>query len=389
MTATESANQAGTVLCVLPSIPSPTTGGGTLLYEVLAYLRTRGSLHVVVPIIPHLQREYEAVVSDPVLAGVSWHMLVPSPARGIFGRAARIVSRLPGDVYTFASPANQQVLEAVRDTAKPRVEIIVSSKAIAPYRDLRPAPGVRMYMMDVDPSIVRYDGPSLKRRIAAAIERPKVDALCRAVLQSATRIGSISPKDVPTLNDMGGRRDVRYVPPLMRPRPTNRADAQPWQVLITTNFTYPPNVKSLEWFLRDCWPHVDSKAQLTITGKDEHDALAALCAKSPRVRYAGCVSATELDAIYARSAVAVNPTLSGSGFQIKLLDAIARGVPIVSTAFSNRLGPAIASSDDPRELARLIDERLVPSSAAAFDYGTFYDAATEAWDTFLFGPGSQ
>jgi hypothetical protein len=82
--------------------------------------------------------------------------------------------------------------------------------------------------------------------------------------------------------------------------------------------------------------------------------------------------------------VAVNPTRLGSGFQIKLLDAIARGVPVVSTAFSNRIGPAIASSDDPVELARLITTRLTPGAVAPFDYAAFYESATNAWDSFLF-----
>lgn len=373
------------VLCVLPGLPSPTTGGGTLLYELIAYLRTRGRLHVVMPVIPRLAAEQEMLAHDPALTGIHWHTLAAPSHVGLLGRCARLASRLPGEVHKFATAANQQLLEELRERVSPAAELMISSKAVAPYRNGRLPGNVRVYMMDVDPAIVRYEGPSLRRRIATVLERPKVDALCRLVMTRAGRIGSISPKDVPVLNGMGGRTDVAYVPPLMRPRPVDRAAARPWQVLITTNYTYPPNVRSLEWFLRDCWPHVDSRAELTVTGKDEEGALEAICSQSARVTYAGCVPASELDAIYARTAVAVNPTLAGSGFQIKLLDAIARGVPIVSTAFSNRVGPAIASSDDPKELARLIDERLVPNTAAAFGYAGFYAAATKAWDDFLFG----
>ena len=98
----------------------------------------------------------------------------------------------------------------------------------------------------------------------------------------------------------------------------------------------------------------------------------------------GLLGPAELDAAFARTAVAVNPTLSGSGFQVKLLDAIARGVPIVSTAWSNKLGPAIPSSDDPRELARLITERLIPAASPPFDYATFHASAVAAWTAFLF-----
>ena len=104
----------------------------------------------------------------------------------------------------------------------------------------------------------------------------------------------------------------------------------------------------------------------------------------PRTTYAGCLSAADLNAAFARTAVAVNPTRQGSGFQIKLLDAIARGVPIVSTTFSNKVGTAIPSSDDPLTLAALISARLAPSAAQPFDYATFYRQACTAWDEFLF-----
>jgi len=239
-------------------------------------------------------------------------------------------------------------------------------------------------MMDIDPLIVRYDGPSWKRRLTTGLERPKVDRLCRRALQTAGRVGAISRADVPELNSMGRRHDVRYVPPLMRPHPVHRSQVDPFHVLITTNFSYHPNVDALQWFLRTCWPHVDSRASLTVTGIDADHSLASLCRDHPRVTYAGCLPRTQLDALYGRVSVAVNPTRSGSGFQMKLLDALARGVPIVSTAFSNRIGPAIPSSDDPVELARLINAHLAPAAAAPFDYPAFYREATATWDMFLF-----
>jgi glycosyltransferase involved in cell wall biosynthesis len=372
------------IMCVLPAVPSPNTGGGTLLYEVLAYLRSRGSVHAVVPVATHLHEEYEALQRDSVLHGVEWHALARPTSRGALARLATVLSPLPGDVHKFATSENQRLVRELRARCRPDVELLIASKAAAAFERARLPDGVRVYMMDVDPAIVRYDGPSLKRRLATVIERPKVDRLCRRVLAAAARVGSISPLDVPILNRLGRRGDVTYVPPLMRPRFLERA-VESGRVLITTNFTYPPNVQSLTWFFRECWPHVDPSAQLTVTGKDEGGLLAALCTRSPRVNYTGCVSAAELDAIYARSAVAVNPTLSGSGFQIKLLDAIARGVPIVSTTFSNRLGDAIPSSDDPQELAGLINCRLKPDAAESFDYRRFYADATNAWDEFLFG----
>lgn len=372
------------VLVVLPGIPERRTGGGLLLFEVLAHLASRADVAAVVPVGEHGAADFDEAARDPLLARVEWHRLTPHRAPGIGGYAARLVAALPLEVHKFAVEANWRTLEAVRERLRPDAELAISSWALAAYRGAVFPPGVRLYMVNVDPAIVWYDGPSLKRRIACLVDRPKVDRLCRRALRAAERVGAISAADVPDLERMGRRRDVAHVPPLMRPQPVDRSRARADTVLITTNFTYSQNVTSLEWFFREVWPRVSGRARLTVTGKDEQDRLARLCCSQPRTDYAGLLSPSALDAAFAETAVAVNPTRRGSGFQIKLLDAIARGVPIVSTAFSNRIGDAIPSSDDPRELAALIDARLVPGTVPPFDYAGFHRDAVVAWERFLF-----
>lgn len=372
------------ILCVLPGIPERRTGGGLLLFEVLAYLASRGRVAALVPVSGHLTADFDAATEDPLLAGVEWHRLQPRYVPGLAGYLQRLAAPVPAEVAKFANDGNRQLLENVRRQLRPEIELAISSWALAAYDRLTLPHGSRLYMVNIDPDIVRYHGPSLKRRLACLIDRPKVKRLCSRALAAAGRIGAISAADVPALNRLGGRQNVAYVPPLMRPQPIDRSRAVPNTVLITTNFTYTQNVLSLEWFFGECWPHVSDRAQLTITGKDEDDRLASLCRANPRTTYAGCVSPAELDEAFARTAVAVNPTRLGSGFQIKLLDAIARDVPIVSTAFSNKLGPAIASSDDPRTLAELINARLTPGCVPPFDYAAFHGDAVAAWDRFLF-----
>lgn len=373
------------VLCVLPALPELETGGGALLHELLVFLAATRRVAAVVPVNERTMPVFEACTRHPELARVEWHALPEHRQPGLAGYMRRATGPLPADAAKLATAANHAALEQLRATLQPAVELAVSSAVLAMYRGLSFPDGVRLFMINVDPEIVRYEGPSLKRRLACMIDRPKVDRLCRRALTMAGCVGVISAADVAMLNRMGGRQDVASVPPLMRPRPVDRSHAEPGRVLITTNYTYSPNVTSLEWFFRECWPHVSPRANLTVTGKDDHGRLAALCRSQPRATYAGCLSPTALDAAFGRAAVAVNPTRRGSGFQIKLLDALARGVPIVSTAFSNKIGPAVPSSDDPQELAALINARLDPGHAPAFSYAPFYESATIAWNAFLRG----
>jgi hypothetical protein len=100
---------------------------------------------------------------------------------------------------------------------------VISSPAAAAYRAFVLPVTTRLYMVNVDPEIIRYDGPSLSRRIATAIDRMKVDRLCRQALASAGRVGAISAADVASLNQIGRRSDVAHVPPLMRPQLVDRS----------------------------------------------------------------------------------------------------------------------------------------------------------------------
>lgn len=372
------------ILCVLPTIHERRTGGGILHFEIISFLATRGRVAVVVPVAHHLREEFCEACDDPLLSGVEWHPLTERRVPSVRGIVERLLATSPSEVTKYASQENRRVLDSVRHNLRPNVELVISSLATAPYHELTLPASSRLYMINVDPAILRYDGPSVKKRLAVTIDRTKVDKLCRRALQDAGRVGAISAADVPMLKSMGHRTDIKHVPPLMRPQLVDRSRAAQNTVLITTNFTYSHNVTSLEWFLRESWAHVNPHARLTITGKDDGDRLSSLCRAHPRVTYVGCLSPHDFAEQFALSAVAVNPTRSGSGFQIKLLDALARGVPIVSTAFSNRVGPAIPSSDDPVELARLINARLIPGTTPQFDYTAFYETAIRSWDAFLF-----
>lgn len=380
------------VLVVIPGLPEQRSGGGTMLYELIAWLSDRvgpeGEVAVVVPVPDHRQAELEPLARDPALLRVRWHPLEERRVPGLAGRLQRMLGPLPADMAKVSTAANAALLEGLRATFRPTAELAVSSWALAAFRGHSFTPGTRLFMVNVDPDIVRHDGPWLEgdaalRKLACMIDRPKVRRVCRQALATAARVGAVSPADVTPLDRLGGRNDTVYLPPLMRPKPVNRAAVVPGSVLLTTNFAYQPNVVSLAWFLRDVWPHV-GPAELTIAGGDPRGVGERLCRGHTRVRFVGLLGPAELDAAFARTAVAVNPTLTGSGFQVKLLDAIARGVPIVSTAWSNKLGPAIPSSDDPRELARLITERLIPAASPPFDYATFHASAGAAWTAFLF-----
>ncbi|HKX00268.1 MAG TPA: glycosyltransferase [Bryobacteraceae bacterium] len=126
---------------------------------------------------------------------------------------------------------------------------------------------------------------------------------------------------------------------------------KPGTMLFLGSFRHVPNLVALKWFVERVLPRILSEcpdAQLTIVGSDPPPP--RLFAAAPgAVELLGFVEdiRTELE----RRAVFVCPIRSGSGVRVKLLEAFASGIPVVST----RLGAEGLARTD-AEFCLLADE---------------------------------
>ncbi len=125
------------------------------------------------------------------------------------------------------------------------------------------------------------------------------------------------------------------------------------QLAITGNLGYFPTARGIHWFLDEVWPGVVRdypRVQLLVAGARPPRSLAR------RVRALGgrlVADPPDLAALLAASDLALAPLLAGSGTPIKLLEALAAGIPAVAT-------PAAAEGLDPA-LARCV---AIPEDAA-------------------------
>lgn len=113
-----------------------------------------------------------------------------------------------------------------------------------------------------------------------------------------------------------------------------------------------PNWEGLRWFIDQVWPLVRAglpAAELTVIGAlhADHAALQApgVCLEGPVAR---------LGPAYDRARVFLAPTRFGAGVPLKVLEAAAAGLPVVTTRLiAGQLGwgGALAASDDPAGLA--------------------------------------
>jgi hypothetical protein len=101
------------IVCVLTGIPERRTGNGILLFEVLAFLATRGKLAAVMPAAKPLREEFAEACADPLLAGIERRPLKEFCVPGLRGAIQRLLA--PAEVTKYAAEHNQRILSHMRD----------------------------------------------------------------------------------------------------------------------------------------------------------------------------------------------------------------------------------------------------------------------------------
>jgi len=136
-------------------------------------------------------------------------------------------------------------------------------------------------------------------------------------------------------------------------RPCGR---EPLTMLFVGSFRHLPNAAALDWFLRRVMPLIlerQPEARLAVAGSDPPPAH-GLAGAPGHVELLGRVE--DVREPLGRYAVFVCPVLSGSGVRVKLLEAFAAGIPVVSTTvgaegLATRQGEFCFLADDPRDFA--------------------------------------
>lgn len=96
---------------------------------------------------------------------------------------------------------------------------------------------------------------------------------------------------------------------------------------------WPPNVDGVLWFASEVWPLIRAKrpiAQFDVVGARPPQLVVALGQDGSGINVAGYVE--DLDAYLTRTGVFIVPLRAGGGMRVKILNALAQGLPIVSTS---------------------------------------------------------
>ena len=152
----------------------------------------------------------------------------------------------------------------------------------------------------------------------------------RALARRADAVVAVSPDEAALVQAMAPATRVVLAPngvDLAARAPSPPGDA----ALFVGLLSYAPNRDAMTWFARDVLPRLgDAAPEVLVAGRDPGPELERLAGRSPRLRLLGFVP--DLAPLYARAGVFVNPMRGGGGTRLKMLEAMAAGKAVISTA---------------------------------------------------------
>jgi len=186
------------------------------------------------------------------------------------------------------------------------------------------------------------------RRQAERERNPLVKALIRleyrrvrryeaAILPRFDMVFAVSEADRQSLIELGAEPErLRLLPNLPDPALLERpalsfATAEP-VVLYFGTLSWPPNVEGLEYLLNDVFPLLRQRmpeVRLLIAGKGAPSRLRRLAGRTAGVEFLGPVA--DAEPLYRRARLFVEASRSGGGTRLKVLNALARGLPVVAS----------------------------------------------------------
>lgn len=141
------------------------------------------------------------------------------------------------------------------------------------------------------------------------------------------------------------------------------------EILFVGSLDWYPNADGIEWFCQEIWPLILKKkpdTRLNIVGRNEAHVSLQQRFSSPQLRFTGFVE--DVRPFFDRARAFICPIREGGGTNLKIIDAFASRVPVVSTTFGARGlnvtdGSEISLADTPSAFAekifRLLDDTVL------------------------------
>jgi glycosyltransferase involved in cell wall biosynthesis len=316
---------------ILPRPPHPTRDGLAIRnYHLLAALEEHFRVRAFSLLDP--ERAYGGG-ELPRGVEIEWISQPPRRLRRAWAAAASLAG---SDAYSerlYRSRALSRRVAAGVAAERP-CWVVAHSYHVAPAA-LAAGPPVWIDFHNLDSEIWRRTGEGSEGGAAAwfaRLQAPRVRRLESALARRAAGLSCVSRRDAEALRAIGAAAEPMVVAngvDLSRYR--MRADSPEHEVVFFVgDLSWPPNADAVRWLREKVWPELKRArpaARVEILGRDAPADVLGFAAPDWTLLGGGADTRPH----WARAAVAVVPLVAGGGTRLKILEAAASGVPVVST----------------------------------------------------------
>ncbi len=264
---------------------------------------------------------------------------------------------------SLARAATAQRAIAIAPTLQRADLVVVFRTYLVPLLDAILAdPGRPPILLDVDDV-----ESALHAEVGDAQEAERFTRLEAHYLPLMDAVIACSVEDARLLSQRYDLRELAVIPNAVSvPPAATRADAPDHDMLFVGNLSYAPNVEGVRWFVREVLPRLCG-LRVAIVGSRPVAEVQSL-ASDPRVTLAADVP--DIGRWYANAHLALVPLLHGGGSRIKLIEALAHGLPVVATTRGaaglpwRRSGSPVVVADDAEAFAGGCRELLLDRARA-------------------------
>jgi len=362
------------VLLLTQVLPFPPDAGPRVkLWSTLRHLAEFGHQVTLMSFVRHEEVRHLPVV-EPLCEQVVPVGLRRSRASDLVAWCHSHISGRPFLVERDDKPAMRRAVEAVRrerDFDILHADQLTMTQFLAPPADgrgplrvfdahnatwtivnrsgTRAAPLIRPLLALEAARLRRYEGQIVRSfdLTVAVTDHDRTD-----LLEAARGHGRVS--QMPRIRVVPITVDTQDLQPLDR-RP------EPGALLTLGSLHYAPNADGIRWFLHEVLPRVRQAvpgARLSIVGKNPPRDIRRMEQVLPDVvSVKGYVA--DLTPLLQRTAVMVVPVLAGSGMRVRILEGLARAMPIVTTTIGlegidARVGLDLLVADSPEDFAAAV-----------------------------------
>jgi sugar transferase (PEP-CTERM/EpsH1 system associated) len=374
--APQPARQSKKILVLTPQFPCPPQQGTTIRnYNLIAGLALRHELHLLSFGDPDQDR---GTPLDDLCRSVQ---VVRAPQRTMRQRLTSLVlSRQPDMAQRLPSAQFGDALAAVLASEDPdivEVEGIELARYLFQVAESRSSRSRPLLVFDdhnaeyvLQQRAFETDVRLSRRWIGAAysfVQWQRLRAYERRACLTADRVVAVSETDAAAIRRLVPGLEPAVVPngvdmefyTTEPPRPEGQPLPGAQDLVFTGKMDFRPNVDAVLWFAQEVLPLICRESPETrfwVVGKDPHPRLAPL-ADDPAVVLTGRVE--DVRPYIAAAAVYAIPLRIGGGTRLKVLEAMAMGKAIVSTAlgcegFDLVAGQELVLAGEPAEFAAAV-----------------------------------